>query len=269
MSKEISKSSEINVSINLATPKQRLKKNRQEYQKSKIEPHIIKAVDDIAQSLPADQDKTKKELLEKLESVSEETETKKLKQAEQQKKSSANLNTILGELKVEKKPEKKVTPKRTVLKEQSSQLLISGKPLGIFQQSSQMDESKSVKLETWNRLFDRELRLTVTHPPANGFQQMILWTQQGKLWHFPINNEQGLDEEAGVEFHEHVFLERHLEPWCPKRGPIRHFMELVCVGLSKKSLFNSGKEERTYQMVSRILPCQAKYIVENIQVTNF
>lgn len=32
-------------------------------------------------------------------------------------------------------------------------------------------------------------------------------------------------------FHEHVFLERHLEPWCPPRGPVRHFMELVCAGL--------------------------------------
>ena len=43
----------------------------------------------------------------------------------------------------------------------------------------------------------------------------------------------GLEEEAQVGFHEHIFMEQHLESWCPKRGPIRHFMELVCVGLSK------------------------------------
>lgn len=30
-------------------------------------------------------------------------------------------------------------------------------------------------------------------------------------------------------------MERHLEGWCPKKGPIRHFMELVCVGLSKNA----------------------------------
>lgn len=30
-----------------------------------------------------------------------------------------------------------------------------------------------------------------------------------------------------------MFLERWLEPWCPTSGPIRHFMELVCTGLSK------------------------------------
>lgn len=36
-----------------------------------------------------------------------------------------------------------------------------------------------------------------------------------------------------MDFTEHVFLERWLDPWCPESGPIRHFMELVCVGLSK------------------------------------
>jgi small subunit ribosomal protein S31 len=43
----------------------------------------------------------------------------------------------------------------------------------------------------------------------------------------------GQVEESKVYFTEHVFLEHHLEPWCPKKGPVRHFMELVCVGLSK------------------------------------
>lgn len=84
---------------------------------------------------------------------------------------------------------------------------------------------------------------------------MALWTEQGKVWHFPIDNEQGkdrevlqprknisyskcllwpgLDEEAQCSFEQHVFLEPLLDPWCPKNGPIRIFMELVCVGLSK------------------------------------
>ena len=43
----------------------------------------------------------------------------------------------------------------------------------------------------------------------------------------------GLDEEAQVGFHEHVFLEHLLDEGFPSRGPIRHFMELVVVGLSK------------------------------------
>ena len=43
-------------------------------------------------------------------------------------------------------------------------------------------------------------------------------------------------------FHEHVFLERHLEPWCPPKGPIRHFMELVCVGLQKNPYMTVEKK---------------------------
>ena len=42
-----------------------------------------------------------------------------------------------------------------------------------------------------------------------------------------------MENEEKVHFSEHVFMERHIKDWCPKRGPIRHFMELVCVGLSK------------------------------------
>lgn len=42
-----------------------------------------------------------------------------------------------------------------------------------------------------------------------------------------------MEEEHNVHFTEHVFMERHLKDWCPTSGPIRHFMELVCVGLSK------------------------------------
>lgn len=42
-----------------------------------------------------------------------------------------------------------------------------------------------------------------------------------------------MEEEQNVYFAEHVFLEKYLEPWCPPKGPVRHFMELVCVGLSK------------------------------------
>ena len=88
-------------------------------------------------------------------------------------------------------------------------------------------------LITWSRLEKRELKLAVTHPPSNYFEKMILWTDQEKLWKFPIDNEQGMEDEKLVDFSEHIFLEQHLEGWCPNRGPVRHFMELVCVGLSK------------------------------------
>ena len=34
-------------------------------------------------------------------------------------------------------------------------------------------------------------------------------------------------------FYEHVFLEQHLESWCPKTGAVRQFMHTVCTALSK------------------------------------
>jgi len=42
-----------------------------------------------------------------------------------------------------------------------------------------------------------------------------------------------MDEEAKIGFHEHVFLEPLIDDRFPASGPIRHFMELVAVGLSK------------------------------------
>lgn len=88
-------------------------------------------------------------------------------------------------------------------------------------------------LKVWNMCEEKELKIMVKRHPRNAFQEMIDWTNEGKLWQFPINNEQGMKEEENVHFSKHVFLERQLSPWCPTKGPIRHFMELVCCGLSK------------------------------------
>lgn len=46
-------------------------------------------------------------------------------------------------------------------------------------------------LNTWDLLDRKELQLLVTHPPVNSLEQMIRWTEQGRLWRFPIDNEQG------------------------------------------------------------------------------
>ncbi|XP_043207204.1 28S ribosomal protein S31, mitochondrial-like [Amphibalanus amphitrite] len=113
--------------------------------------------------------------------------------------------------------------------------LNKGNRLGIFDNLPPPEASTEVAPQAshWERIHARELRLSVAHPPTNAWEEMVVWTEQGKLWHLPVNNEQGLDQEAEVGFHEHVFLEERLEPWCPPRGPIRQFMELVCVALGK------------------------------------
>lgn len=68
--------------------------------------------------------------------------------------------------------------------------VFSGTPLGIF---TLEDGEKKPLTNTivWDYLYQRDLRLSVTHPPANIFEQLILWTEQGKIWKFPIDNEQG------------------------------------------------------------------------------
>ncbi|CAL7934374.1 unnamed protein product [Xylocopa violacea] len=97
-----------------------------------------------------------------------------------------------------------------------------------------LDSPDVPKFKVWNIFEENELQsVYLKHYPKNAFQEMIEWTNQGKLWKFPIDNEQGMEKEQNLHFSKHVFLERHLSPWCPAKGPIRHFMELVCIGLSK------------------------------------
>lgn len=33
--------------------------------------------------------------------------------------------------------------------------------------------------------------MSVDHQPRNGLEEMIQWTKEGKLWQYPINNEDG------------------------------------------------------------------------------
>lgn len=64
-------------------------------------------------------------------------------------------------------------------------------PLRIFELETERTETPVVELATWNYLEERDLRLLVTHPPSNIFDQLIQWTNEGKIWRFPIDNEQG------------------------------------------------------------------------------
>lgn len=115
--------------------------------------------------------------------------------------------------------------------------------MGIFEKAGNDPDP----CEMWSFLEKKELKLAVTHPPKNYFEKMAMWTDQGKVWKFPIDNEQGWDEEHNTDFTEHIMLESHLEGWCPTKGPVRHFMELVCVGLSKNN-FYSAKEKKDHIM---------------------
>uniref|UniRef100_A0A8C4WZ66 Small ribosomal subunit protein mS31 n=1 Tax=Eptatretus burgeri TaxID=7764 RepID=A0A8C4WZ66_EPTBU len=83
----------------------------------------------------------------------------------------------------------------------------------------------------WDVEKERELAAIQEHRQQHSLDELIEWTSKGILWTFPIDNEQGLEEDQKVPFHEHIFLEHELEHF-PKKGPIRHFMQLVLLGLS-------------------------------------
>ncbi|XP_043095599.1 28S ribosomal protein S31, mitochondrial [Puntigrus tetrazona] len=108
--------------------------------------------------------------------------------------------------------------------------LVTGKRLNIF--TVGMEQASELGPTLWDIELAHQIVQATNQAPRNGFEEMIQWTKDGKLWQYPINNEAGLEEEASVPFHEHVFLEKHLESF-PQQGPVRHFMELVITGLSK------------------------------------
>ncbi|XP_077448612.1 small ribosomal subunit protein mS31 [Stigmatopora argus] len=113
--------------------------------------------------------------------------------------------------------------------------LFTGRRLNIF--SSTVNEDGEVSTfgrpTLWDTDFADQLASAANQLPRNAFEEMIQWTKEGKMWQYPIENEAGLEEEASIPFHEHVFLDKHLEEGFPKQGPVRHFMELVVTGLSR------------------------------------
>uniref|UniRef100_A0A8D3AUH7 Small ribosomal subunit protein mS31 n=1 Tax=Scophthalmus maximus TaxID=52904 RepID=A0A8D3AUH7_SCOMX len=91
----------------------------------------------------------------------------------------------------------------------------------------------SARPTLWDMDYANWLSNSINLMPRNGLEEMIQWTKEGKMWQYPINNEIGLEEEASVPFHEHIFLDKHLKEGFPSQGPVRHFMELVVAGLSR------------------------------------
>lgn len=88
------------------------------------------------------------------------------------------------------------------------------------------------RLKKWNELVINDINMTRLRIPQNGFENLIQLTEEGKLWIYPIDNEQGMDEEKKVPFEDHVFLEEFLEEF-PKNEYIQSFMEYVISGLAK------------------------------------
>jgi len=235
-----------------------------------LEPDMVDAAKNVAKTSKAPEN-TESDLLKKLKEISQVAKEAKSENVVSGEK--PKLSQLFGDIKIEKKAEPPVSNVMTAYKEKMkenidkqknlsleqkaflekrAQLrrqkasenleetyvpmdLFAAPPLGIFTHitpDSEVTPAVPMKLTTWQACADRELTVLSTPAPRNALEEQIEWTLQGKLWQFPINNEQGLDY-SEEKFYEHLFLEKHIQAWCPKSGPVRHFMELVCVGLSK------------------------------------
>lgn len=68
--------------------------------------------------------------------------------------------------------------------------VFDGKPIGIFEKVDELKDQED-SLKTWSKLEKHELRLRMSMAPRNYFEKMAYWTEEGKIWQFPIDNEQG------------------------------------------------------------------------------
>ncbi|XP_074769818.1 small ribosomal subunit protein mS31 isoform X1 [Athene noctua] len=211
-----------------------------------LNPELVQAVSAVASSLPLNKKQTESELLAQLRRHEETTD-------KQKKGGLINIRNVISEMAVKRQSpaqrgvrissrislrvdedDQRIKPER--LSPQSfdnRRSLKVGRRLNIFSKASKETENalKTVSSPTiWDLEFAKEIAAVTAQPPRNGFEEMIQWTKEGILWEFPIDNEAGMEDDA--EFHEHIFLEKHLKDF-PKQGPIRHFMELVICGLSK------------------------------------
>ncbi|NXU56480.1 RT31 protein, partial [Turnix velox] len=223
-----------------------LQKTTEDIQRGKpLNPELVEAASAVASSLPFDKKQTVSELLAQLRRH-EETSDK------QKKAGITDIRNVISEMAVKRQSPaergvrissrislemdedgQRIKLGRPSPKSVDSRSLKVGKRLNIFTKASTETESalKTVSSPTiWDVEFAKEVAAITAQPPRNGFEEMIEWTKKGILWEFPIDNEAGMEEDA--EFHEHIFLDKHLKDF-PKQGPIRHFMELVICGLSK------------------------------------
>uniref|UniRef100_A0A8C5EN47 Small ribosomal subunit protein mS31 n=1 Tax=Gouania willdenowi TaxID=441366 RepID=A0A8C5EN47_GOUWI len=180
-----------------------------------LNPALVAAASAAASTLP-NPHQAESELLRQLR--------KRKAMSDAQKKANAeSLGVIIADMKVGKRAGRQSSSP-------AGQILFDDDGRGFT-----ADKGITAELASVHRRCDplNPLTLSTNQMPLSGFEEMIQWTKEDKLWAYPINNEAGLEEEASVPFHEHIFLEKHLEEGFPDKGPVRHFMELVVGGLSR------------------------------------
>ncbi|XP_053772503.1 small ribosomal subunit protein mS31 isoform X2 [Desmodus rotundus] len=210
-----------------------------------LSPELVAAASAVAESLPFDKQVTKSELLRQLRQHEE------LWRAQRDReRPKISFSNIISDMKVAKSSAPRVSARpahqiqfddegsdgfadQEAANRRTRRNIFKGKRLNIFDLKTATEEVPETETapSLWDVEFAKQVAAVNEQPFQNAFEEMIQWTKEGKLWAFPIDNEAGFDDD-GSEFHEHIFLDKHLEDF-PKQGPIRHFMELVTCGLSK------------------------------------
>ena len=70
-------------------------------------------------------------------------------------------------------------------------------PLGIFskENTENYKAASHIELKMWNKCREREMKILSSPAPKNFLEEMAVKTDQGILWKFPINNEQGIEDD--------------------------------------------------------------------------
>ncbi|KAL0615339.1 28S ribosomal protein S31, mitochondrial [Plecturocebus cupreus] len=187
----------------------RLQRAKEHPPKKRIEPlspELVAAASAVADSLPFDKQTTKSELLRQLQQHEEASRAQR--DAEKPKISFSNIISDMkvarsATARVHSRPEHQIRfdedhdnypdQKTAVFRKRITGSIFKGKRLYIFdmtaatKEDSETDTSPSL----WDVEFAKELATVNEQPLQSGFEELIQWTKEGKLWEFPINNEAG------------------------------------------------------------------------------
>nr|XP_020023103.1 28S ribosomal protein S31, mitochondrial [Castor canadensis] len=172
-----------------------------------LSPELVAAASAIAEALPFDKQTTKSELLRQLRQHEEHSRTQK-----DVKKPKISFSSIISDMKVARpstarvstRPEYQIQfdegaddchgqEKTADRKKRLRKNLFMGKRLNIFDIKAFAEEAPETETSPslWEIEFAKQLATVNKQPFQNGFEEMIQWTKEGKLWEFPINNEAG------------------------------------------------------------------------------
>ncbi|KAL3882549.1 hypothetical protein ACJMK2_028885 [Sinanodonta woodiana] len=235
-----------------------------------LDEKLVGAAKSVASTLPGDAKLIESDLLRNLKAAAKLSQNQKSGQAP---KSKEDTRTLLKSMRIMmsnkdaemewRNPEKvqRQDVGNFVLAKKSNQFdqpskrrdhgeskLFGSQRLGIFSEdfkAKHQDIGDRISVSLFDKL-GKEKAEILYNMPLNYFEEQIQLTKEGKIWTFPIDNEAGWEEEKNVKFYEHVFLEKHIMDF-PQKGPIRHFMELVLVGLSKNPYMTVDQKKEHIQ----------------------